>query len=180
MTSGSQIELGKKPEAQAISFLILCLLAFCKAGDISMVLLIQIHCRRCGLIFCICRRCWRGQAYCSDECRITSRRQAHREAQRRYRQTERGRHIRRKAEQRRRKRICKKNVDDRGSTPQTPGYKIVSSWIKSSVRDFLVCVKLKIGEKGSCHFCGTSGLIVEKFPRRGYGKRTWSAGLPGL
>lgn len=33
MTSGPQIELGKKPEAQAISFLILCLLAFCKAGE---------------------------------------------------------------------------------------------------------------------------------------------------
>ena len=71
-------------------------------------------------------------------------------------------------------------MDDRGSTPQAPGYTILSSWIKPSVRDFLIGVKVKIGEKGRCHFCGTSGVIVEKFPRRGYGKGTLSASIPGL
>jgi hypothetical protein len=27
------------------------------------------------------------------------------------------------------------------------------------------------GEKAYCHFCGSEGLVVEKFPRRGYGYR---------
>lgn len=143
------------------------------------MLLIQIRCR-CGVIFCICRSCWRGQAYCSDKCRIAGRRQAHREAQRRYRQTERGRYNHRKAEHRRRIRISKKSVDDRGSTPQGPCNKIVSSYIKPSVRDFLVSVKAGVGESRRCHFCGTSGVVVERFPRRGYGKHTLSENITGL
>jgi hypothetical protein len=28
----------------------------------------------------------------------------------------------------------------------------------------------KIGTRGFCHLCGSEGEIVEKFPRRGYGK----------
>ena len=28
----------------------------------------------------------------------------------------------------------------------------------------------KVGSIGFCHFCGSKGVIVEKFPRRGYGK----------
>jgi hypothetical protein len=27
---------------------------------------------------------------------------------------------------------------------------------------------------GRCHFCGSVGLIVDRFPRRDYGKRTYS------
>jgi hypothetical protein len=26
-----------------------------------------------------------------------------------------------------------------------------------------------VGEKAHCHFCGAQGVILEKFPRRGYG-----------
>ena len=33
-----------------------------------------------------------------------------------------------------------------------------------------VQVKGKVGAIGFCHFCGSKGVIVEKFPRRGYGK----------
>jgi hypothetical protein len=29
--------------------------------------------------------------------------------------------------------------------------------------------KRVVGEKAYCHFCGSQGLVVEKFPRRGYG-----------
>jgi hypothetical protein len=28
--------------------------------------------------------------------------------------------------------------------------------------------KKVVGEKAYCHFCGSEGLVVEKFPRRGY------------
>lgn len=142
--------------------------------------LLQIRCCWCGVIFCICRRCWRGQAYCSDECRIAGTRQAHREAQRRYRQTERGRYNHRRAERRRRIRIFKKSMDDGGSTPQYTGYKIISSVKQSCIRGSPFHVKLRIGEEGRCHFCGVSGLIVEKFPRRGYGKYTLREKKPSL
>jgi hypothetical protein len=30
--------------------------------------------------------------------------------------------------------------------------------------------KKVVGEKAYCHFCGSEGLVVEKFPRRGYGQ----------
>jgi hypothetical protein len=62
-------------------------------------------------------------------------------------------------------------VDDRGSTPQYTGYKIQSSVKQSCIRDSYFHVKVKTKE-GRCHFCGIFGVIVEKFPRRGYGKYT--------
>jgi hypothetical protein len=48
----------------------------------------QQFCRAigCGLMFFICRPCYRGQAYCSDECRRKSRREQLREANQRYQQ----------------------------------------------------------------------------------------------
>lgn len=154
-----------------LSILILCFLDVCKAGNVSIVLLLKIRCRWCGVIFCICRSCWRGQAYCSDECGIAGRCQAHREAQRRYRQTQRGKYTHSRAERRRRIRIFKRSVDDGSSTPQYRGYKIQSSIKQSCIMDSHFHFKVK-GERGHCHFCGVSGLIVEKFPRRGYGKYT--------
>jgi len=46
----------------------------------------QLFCRAigCGLMFFICRPCYRGQAYCSEECRQKSRRKQLRQANRRY------------------------------------------------------------------------------------------------
>ena len=48
----------------------------------------QLFCRavRCGVMFFICRACYRGQAYCSDECRRQSRDEQLRKANRRYQQ----------------------------------------------------------------------------------------------
>ena len=48
----------------------------------------QLFCRavRCGVMFFICRPCYRGQAYCSDECRRKSREEQLRKANRRYQQ----------------------------------------------------------------------------------------------
>src|SRR5262245_51946288 len=48
----------------------------------------QLFCRAvgCGLMFFICRPCYRGQAYCSERCRHESRREQRRKANRRYRQ----------------------------------------------------------------------------------------------
>ena len=48
----------------------------------------QLFCRGagCGLMFFICRPCYRGQAYCSEPCRRASRQQQRRNANRRYQQ----------------------------------------------------------------------------------------------
>jgi len=130
--------------------------AVCKAGGILISLLLQISCRWCGGIFCICRCCWRGQAYCSTGCRRAGKLHAHREAQRRYRRTFKGKKAHREAERRRRMRISKKTMADRGST-NIP----------------LLCKlngRRRMRTKGRCRFCGHPGRITDKFPRRGYGK----------
>jgi hypothetical protein len=83
-------------------------------------------------------------------------RQAHREAQRRYRQSLRGREAHRQAERRRRMGKMKKNqktVDDATSTPRLPR--------------IIFCAH----RRGRCRFCGCAGVIVKAFPRRGYGGR---------
>ena len=75
------------------------------------MLLILIACRFCHLTFYVCRSCFRGHAYCGDFCRIEGKRQKHREAQRRYRRTLKGKKNHRVAENRsRQKRSAKSNI----------------------------------------------------------------------
>lgn len=131
------------------------------------MLLVQINCSLCGLRFSICRRCWRGQAYCSDECRSAGGNLSHREAQRRYRRTSKGRRAHREAERRRRMRLIKKTVDDGTSTVHSLQYKISSPYGKSFRRYFRR--RIRIGRRSRCHFCGKYGTVVDRFPRRGYG-----------
>ena len=64
--------------------------AVCKFGGMSNLYLINIECRWCDLTFCICRSCWRGQAYCCNICRLAGRLKNCREAQRKYRKTDKG------------------------------------------------------------------------------------------
>ena len=48
----------------------------------------QLFCRAvgCGLMFFICQPCYRGQVYCSDQCRRMSRQRQRRKANQRYQQ----------------------------------------------------------------------------------------------
>ena len=124
----------------------------------SFTLLKKIQCRRCGLIFYLCRSCWRGHAYCSDPCRQAARKENRRAAQRRYRQTEKGREAHRQGERRRRMKKSKKTVDDRGTTLESSRDNVP---IKSS------------GAEIRCHFCGSYGVVVKDFPRRGYGGKRY-------
>ena len=136
----------------------------CKTGGMSVLLLLQLRCRWCDLTFCICRRCFRGQTYCCDECRLFGRRKNHREAQRRYRQSEKGKKAHREAENRRRYGLTQKNqknMDDPSSTALPPWCRRQVKAVKSRV--------LHMGATVRCHFCGSAGLLVEHFPRRGYG-----------
>ena len=157
----------------------------CKAGEIiiendTVVRLREIQCRWCGKIFCICQSCWRGQAHCSDDCRSAAKRKAHKEAQKRYRRTEKGKKAHREAEKRRRMGLSKKNkpiVDDTSTTLQCALSKIKRSRNFSDKEQFGCALKSLI-RIGRCHFCGSLGVIVDRFPRRGYGKQNYGMKLP--
>ena len=125
----------------------------------AIILLKEIQCKRCGIIFYVCHSCWRGQAYCCEFCRDTAQRESHRKAQDKYRQTEKGKIAHRRQEKERRLRNSQnsqKTVDDDTSTPSQPDD------------------NLQVTSPSShpcCYFCGRKGLIVDQFPRRGYGGR---------
>ncbi len=128
------------------------------------MLLIAINCRWCDFRFYLCRACWRGHAYCCGECRTAGTLKIKREAQRRYRQTEKGKKNHREAENRRRYRLSIKkqiNMDDTSST-------VLPNWCTSLI------IRTQSHTLGVqmipyCHFCGVLGQHIHKFPRRGYG-----------
>ena len=131
----------------------------CNPGGMIIIFILAIQCRYCCLVFYLCRSCYRGQCYCSDSCRSIAQREAHRKAQQRYRQTEKGRIAHSRAEQRRRLKknsSCQKNMDDEGSTPTDPCGNLLVKQVNNPV---------------CCCCCGVIGLVVETFPRRGYGRR---------
>ena len=130
--------------------------------------LVQICCRCCGMVFSVCRCCWRGQAYCCDKCRVAGKRQNHRKAQRRYRQTAKGKKAHREAENRRRHGLSKdqKNMDDPSSTAPPPWCMPILFYL----RIVIFHARAWFDKAGCCHFCGACGKIVDEFPRRGYGK----------
>jgi hypothetical protein len=50
------------------------------------------------------------------------------------------------------------------------------TYLKNSKKDTLTLFRFQalakknvVGEKAYCQFCGVQGLVVEEFPRRGYG-----------
>lgn len=127
-----------------------------------------IRCRWCDFLFCICRRCFRGQAYCSDECRLAGKRKNHRKAQRAYRQTDKGKKGHREAENRRRYGLTQKNQKNMADATRTA----LPAWcIKVLIFTGLLILRARtwFDSTGRCHFCGSFGEIVDEFPRRGYG-----------
>jgi len=139
---------------------------------IFILLLIEVCCRWCKASFCVCQRCWRGQVYCSEECRRSGRRRIHREAQKRYRQTSKGKKAHCQAENRRRHGWSKKNgkkMDDPSSRRLTGC--AIGLLEESSLRLVYACFVLARARAGfdrsrRCHFCGCQGQVVDRFPRR--------------
>ncbi len=131
--------------------------------------LVQRCCRQCGIYFSICRKCYRGQAYCSDSCRAKGYRKLHREAQKRYRKKKKGRQKHRDAERRRRWKFWENIQKKEGNLNRR---KEKAKSLKQSATHFVERKVLKmkkcIGENARCHFCGQEGIIVNTFPRRGY------------
>lgn len=128
------------------------------------LLLKAIYCRNCEKLFYLCQSCWRGHAYCSDECRYAARKKAHNKAQRTYRQTEKGKENHRLDEKRRRAKKNSKTVDDQSSTPGSLSDNPSS---RSSLTD--QNPSQEHDKQPCCHFCGAFGEVVKEFPRRGYG-----------
>jgi hypothetical protein len=77
---------------------------------------IDANCRWCHQRFFVCRPCWRGQAYCSPDCRQDGTQARRREAGRRYQASEEGRQHHRKRQSRRRSRAGLKPAKDAGVT----------------------------------------------------------------
>ncbi len=132
---------------------------------IFILLLIEVCCHWCKERFCVCQQFWRGQAYCSEECRRSGRLRVHREAQRRYRQTPKGKKAHRLAENRRRHGWSKKN-EKKMDDPSSRG--LAGCAIGLLVFACLVLARARVGFDRSrrCHFCGCKGQVVDRFPRR--------------
>ena len=128
------------------------------------MLLLSIQCRWCAFYFCICRSCYRGHAYCSDECRVFGKRKRQSIAQEKYRKTDKGKKNHCESENRRRQGLSKKNqrnMDD-ATTPVLPVWCIaLLLWVQNRIFGFKTAPR--------CRFCGASGRIVPAFARRGYG-----------
>ena len=120
---------------------------------ILTVLLIRITCKTCHLPFYLCRSCFRGHAYCCDRCRSIALKKAHRKDQSRYRTSEKGRKSNSIGAKRRRTQKKQETVAEEGSIPPSKNAMLPpSSLLKKIV----------------CLFCGISGKVVTRFPRRGY------------
>ena len=66
----------------------------------------------------------------------------------------------------------KKIVDDTASKIQCSAIKIEMS-TKLSVEGQVECGGTTSMRTGRCHFCGSFGVIVDQFSRRGYGKQNY-------
>lgn len=77
----------------------------------QQLLQFQKHCRKCRRIFRICKKHFRGQVYCSLDCRVKQRRERQRIYQKNYRKSEVGRLNHADQEKRRRQRKFQKNIN---------------------------------------------------------------------
>jgi hypothetical protein len=77
----------------------------------------QLFCRAvgCGVMFFICRPCYRGQTYCSERCRRQGRREQRRKANRRYQQDPEVRQDHRDRMREYRRRLRESRVTDQSS-----------------------------------------------------------------
>ena len=148
------------------------------------VVLRQRVCRGsgCHAVFWICRRCDRGQRYCSPACQAEARRQQRRCANRRHQQSPEGRKDHRDRQRDYRKRRAQRSVTDQGSaSASAPGNMptwdarsartaapvgfpalairrpVLAAWPRRPERQrppFLCCV-----------LCGRPGRFIDPFPK---------------
>ncbi|QTA77847.1 Uncharacterized protein dnl_53440 [Desulfonema limicola] len=121
--------------------------------------LLKIFCKCCGILFYICRCCYRGHVYCGPECRKAGYRETRKAAQEKYRKTEKGKKQHRNAENRRRYRVNKES-------------RVVQAVVKTCIclKKIIASIFNKDKTQPVCNYCGKEGTGVNKFPKRSYGK----------
>ena len=133
---------------------------------------IEVTCRACKRAFVVCRRCWRGQAYCSGPCQKLGYRQQRREATKRYQESNIGR--RKHASRQRRYRQnhhrspepADNKVTHEGTRPEAPALVMAAKRVaeKSEPLKLLLLTGplLRHAHQRKCAFCATP---VDFFPR---------------
>lgn len=129
------------------------------------------HWPACGTVFYLCRRCDRGQRYCSPHCRQKALHRQRRQANRRHQQTPEGRadHRDRQREYRQRQHA---RVTDKSSPPPAPsanlsGRAVIAAWPASPAHSFRR-ISGRPPQHGwvVCQICGRRGRWVDPFPCR--------------
>jgi len=117
--------------------------------------IIKIECSCCGKIFYKCRRCYRNNRYCSEECKKAGLRESRKMAQNKYRNTEKGKKQHSESEKRRRLRKKKqKKIMKKNKSCMCMMMKLVQKFKKKT--------------KAKCKSCGIEGEVVDEFSKRGY------------
>lgn len=118
------------------------------------------NCARCHCQVVICSHCDRGNIYCGKRCSQAARRQSLREANKRYRQTRRGRlaHAERQRRYRQRRR---QKVTHRGSPSVLPDETLPAESRTSARRSEVPAP----GHGIRCHLCGR---VCSDFVRQGF------------
>ena len=127
----------------------------------------QLFCRGsgCGVMFYICGSCYRGQAYCGDECRSRTRREQTRRARRRHRQSREGRLDHRDQQRAYRERCRLRRVGDHTSAGSGRSGNIGATWTETGrstplleiLQDRLRLERLQAAIQPVCIVCGRVG-----------------------
>jgi hypothetical protein len=131
------------------------------------------HASQCRLLFFVCSHCYRGQRYCSLACRLASRVEQLRVANRRHRQSPEGREDQRdrQREYRRRQADRARAWSEKTVMDQTPAMATASGMIASPPvaapmsaprQSFLSALGRIV-----CHFCGRVGRFLNPFDESG-------------
>ena len=136
----------------------------------------QLFCRAvgCGVMFFICRPCYRGQAYCSEECRQESRRRQRRKANRRYQQDPEVRQDHRDRMREYRKQLREIRVTDQSSTTVCGQGSIAEPLVKAGGETPTAEKPHDLGKSTwgerlggiVCRICGRIGKFVARFIHR--------------
>ena len=116
----------------------------------------RCHAAGCGVLFYICRSCYRGQRYCGGPCRQMARCAQRRMANRRHQQSDDGRldHRDRQRAYRQRRRA---RVTDQGSAP---------AFDSGSIAPQPDPTGRNARRRVCCIVCGRRGRLIEMFKRR--------------
>ena len=111
-------------------------------------------CVTCGIKFWICKSCWRGQKYCSGDCRKSASVKSHRKAQERYSRSNEAKLDRRDYQREYRKKACLHSNQSKQLMCQKNSVTDHSSNHRNYQLAPVVKHESNIELKNKCHFCG--------------------------